>query len=373
MGQVLRDTTKLGGADNFVFSALRGIQAGREYYVIMCPLKLIPTMFIFNESELPPELRAQRIINKARIPEIASYLVNNTDDYVFSSLTASIDGRVEFRSIGKEGNHSKIGELVIPMSAKFLINDGQHRRAAIQEAIEKKPALGSETISVVFYIDRGLKHSQQMFSDLNKHAIRPTRSLNILYNNRDKFSQSLISILSAVPIFNGRTDVEKTSISNRSRKVFTLNSIYHATKELLGKAQKNPTMTEAEKKIVIEYWGEVYSNVDEWQKIVSGTISPAEARKEFVHVHGILLHALGILGKELLDKYPGAWKSKLKILKKIDWRRSNVKVWEGRAMLGGRLSKIHMNILLTKDYLKSKAGLKLSAEEHELEQKRRRR
>ena len=56
-----------------VFSALRGFQAGRDYYVAMCPLKLIPKIFLFDEDEIPAELRAQRALNKARVPEIARY------------------------------------------------------------------------------------------------------------------------------------------------------------------------------------------------------------------------------------------------------------------------------------------------------------
>ncbi len=44
----------------YIFPAIRGIQAGREYYVSMCPLRVIPRIFLFDEDELKPELRAQR-------------------------------------------------------------------------------------------------------------------------------------------------------------------------------------------------------------------------------------------------------------------------------------------------------------------------
>lgn len=36
---------------SYVFSALRGFQAGRAYYVAMCPLKLIPKIFLFDRDE----------------------------------------------------------------------------------------------------------------------------------------------------------------------------------------------------------------------------------------------------------------------------------------------------------------------------------
>lgn len=355
-------TTSSLNSETHTFPAVRGIQAGREYYVVMCQLHLIPKIFVFHEADMPPNLRAQRILNKARIPEIVSYLVNNTDDYVFSSLTASIDGDVEFSPEGKNGHVSKIGRLTVSMNARFLINDGQHRRAAIQEALEKKPELGSEYISVVFFIDRGLKHCQQVFSDLNKHAVRPSKSLNILYNNRDGFSRSIVEALQDVPIFHGYTDLERTSLSNRSTKVFTLNGVYHATRALLGRKEKNPDITDEERRKISDFWNQVYLNMEDWQAIVQKRIRPYIARQEYVHVHGVLLQALGLLGYELIEQFPKTWSKKLVELNKIDWKRGN-KHWEGRAMIGGRLSKVHMNIMLSKNYIKQQMGMKLTSKE----------
>lgn len=177
----------------YTFSALRGIQAGREYFLAMCPLKLIPKIFLFDEDELPPELRAQRSLNRARIPEIAQYLVENPKQYVFSSITASIDGEVRFQPIEESGPHINVGQLMVPMTARFIINDGQHRRAGIEEALKERPELGDETISVVFFLDSGLQRSQQMFADLNKHAVRPTKSLGIFYDLRNRYLSSLTS------------------------------------------------------------------------------------------------------------------------------------------------------------------------------------
>src|SRR5258708_36519063 len=110
----------------YVFPAIRGIQAGREYFVSMCPMRLIPRIFIFDEDELKPELRAQRILNRARVPEIARYLLRRTKNYTFSAITASVDGHVRFEPLGKDEAERSVGSLHIPMSAKFVINDGQH-------------------------------------------------------------------------------------------------------------------------------------------------------------------------------------------------------------------------------------------------------
>src|ERR1700728_766354 len=92
----VRESEQSTQSPAYVFSALTGVQAGRDYYVAMCPLKIIPKIFLFDEEELPPELRAQRTLNRARVPEIGRYVIENPQEYVFSAITASVDGEVGF-------------------------------------------------------------------------------------------------------------------------------------------------------------------------------------------------------------------------------------------------------------------------------------
>src|SRR4051794_8383803 len=113
------------GAFTYQFSALRGRQACRDYYAAMVPLGLVPKLFVFDDEELKPELRAQRKLNRSRIPEIAKYVLENPHEYVFSALTASVDGEVHFVADDRKGTENNIGVLTIPMSARFVINDGQ--------------------------------------------------------------------------------------------------------------------------------------------------------------------------------------------------------------------------------------------------------
>jgi DNA sulfur modification protein DndB len=351
----------------YVFPAIRGVQASKEYYVTMCPLKLIPKIFIYNESGLPPKLRAQRTLNKARIPEISNYIITNPKDYIFSSLTVSVDGDIKFTPLHESIKKSKLGLISIPMDARFIINDGQHRRAAIEAALEKKPELGLETISVVIFIDEGLKKSQQMFSDLNHHAVRPTRSLGILYDNRNPFSRMILDIINAVPIFSTLTELERTNISNRSTKLFTLSGVHKATKELLGKHAKNPTVTESEMQLAIEFWNEVLQNMPQWNQLLDGETTSYDLRQNQVNAHGVVLDALGIVGRALIKEWPTQWKKKLCGLRKINWARTNAKIWEGRALVGGRLSKTQSSVTLTANYIKSRLGVHLSQEELKLE------
>lgn len=195
---------------SFVFPAVKGIQANKEYFTAMVPLEVIPKIFQFTDEELPSEIRAQRVLNKSRIPEMRDYIIDNPESYVFSSLTVSVDGKMIFEPITEVD--LMVGHISISMSARFLINDGQHRRAAIAEAIKINPALKNEHISVVFYRDKGLKASQQMFSDLNRYAIRPTKSINILFNSREESSVIAKEVVKEVSVFTGLTEKENDCV-----------------------------------------------------------------------------------------------------------------------------------------------------------------
>jgi len=352
----------------YTFPALRGIQAGREYFVAMCPLKLLPKIFIFDEAPIPPELRAQRTLNLARIPDIAHYILENRHDYAFSAITASVDGDVRFEPANMGDGTSDIGRLVVPMSAHFIINDGQHRRAAIEDALEEQPDLEDETIAVVFYVDAGLRRSQQLFADLNKHAVRPTQSLGILYDYRDPLACLSRQLAERVVCFKGLTEMEKTTISNRAIKLFTLSGIYQATGALLGK-RKNQSISEEEQELSFHFWTELSCMIPEWQLAANRKVSSADLRRDYVHAHSIVILAMGLAGNALLHQYPQDWQIHLSPLQQIDWLRSNTDMWEGRAMIGGQMSKARQNVQLTANLLKAILGLELTSEEARLEEK----
>ncbi len=355
------------GSETYGFDAIRGTQAKREFYVAMCPLKIIPKLFIFNDYEIPPELRAQRIMKESRIPAIKNYILNNPDDYTFSSLTASVDGLMKFIPAASLGEDGKLGRLYINMDSRLLINDGQHRRKAIEEALKENPDLGHEMISVVFFQDAGLKRSQQMFSDLNKNAVKPTKSLNILYDHRDLFSKFIVSLAGDIDIFENRVEMEKTSISNRSTNAFTLNALADASLRLIG-LRKSKKPSEDEKKLIKDYWETVSKNIPEWQLLIQGKTTSSELRKNFVHTNTNCLNAIGIAGQIIIQEYPDTWKDVLKNLKKVDWTRASSD-WEKRLILNGQMQKHAAGIDLAANVILQKCGVALSEDRQRIEAK----
>lgn len=345
----------------YSFPAIRGIQAQREYYVSMCPLRIIPRIFSFDSEEVPPELRAQRNLSEDRIPELKQYLLDNPDNYVFSALTASIDAEIQFEALG-EGDGQRLGVLRVPMDARFIINDGQHRRAAIEAALRDNPSLGYETIAVVFFMDRGLKRCQQMFADLNRYVVRPSPSLGILYDHRDSLSTLTREAILGSRLFRDLVETEKSSLAARSRKLFTLSSFYIANKELVrgweGMALQDAVGA------VREFWEELATHIPEWTLVHERKLTAGEARRDHLHTHSLFLQAMGRMGHDLLEN--DAWRDLLSKLDQFNWSRSNA-VWEGRALSKGALHKTHRNVILTGNIIKQAMGLALTELERNTE------
>lgn len=342
----------------YSFPAIRAIQAGKPFYIATCPLRIIPKIFMYDEEEVPVELRAQRTLNKSRIPEMTRYLLESPKDYVFSALTASVGSDVEFLEADSMNN---LGTLRVPMDAQMLINDGQHRRAAIEEAIKENPELGQDNIAVLFFVDEGLQRSQQMFADLNKYAVRPSSSLGTLYDHRDQASELARYLSMNAKPFVGFTEFERSTISVRSSKLFTLSGIKQATRALFGKGPKDG-FNEDEQKQAVDFWNTLNNYMVEWQQVQAKTLSAAEFRQEFITAHGIGLQALAIVGKEISCIDKNEQQEKFEALKRISWLKSNSD-WSNRAMQHGRLSKATSNIFLTAIEIKRQIALPLSEED----------
>lgn len=347
--------------NNFYYSfpALKGIQAGREYFVFMCPLEIVSKLFLFNGDDIPPEHRSQRILNKKRIPEMASYIVTNPTDYVFSSLTASIDGDFNFSPIN-EAFSSDVGILNVSMNSILLINDGQHRRAAIEEALKENPHLGKETISIVLFIDEGLNRSQQIFADLNRHALNVSKSIGILYDSRDPIAIFTKELLDHNKVLNRYTDKENPSLSKLSAKLFTLSSINETNAKLLSGLQLSP---EASKELLIMFWDTLCETFTEWTYVFNKKLSSKELRSTCLNTNGVVLEALGLLGNYLYINDCDHWVDHLKRLNTINWDRDNSD-WLYRSIdSNGRVVKNATYIKLTYNMIKKKLSLPLTKEE----------
>ena len=307
------------------FPAMRGRIGGRIYYSTIMALSEIPRFFRFNDWEqIPAELRAQRVLNESRVPAITKYIVDNENSYLFSAITASY----ATDDISYEPGASiqpDIGTVQLDLEdTEFVINDGQHRCAAIAQALKENPKLAKDRISVLLFPSESNDRMQQMFSDLNRFAQRPSKSINILYDHRDALAALTNVVVEKVDVFRGRVDMERVSIPIRSDKLFALSTIYDANKELLGN-KIEPVGSEPFEKTcyrAAEYWDELAKVMKDWEKVAQGLVPPAAVRQEKISTHATVLRALGGVGRILQERYPDEWREHLNQLASVDWRKS---------------------------------------------------
>lgn len=345
----------------FKFPAVKGVQAKKEYYIAMVPMKMLNKIFQEDEEVVLPEYRAQRRLNENRIPEICKYIVENEESYVFSALAASIDGDFTFIEIDESG----LGILEVDMSSRFLINDGQHRKAAILEAIKEKKELGEETISVVFYEDKGLARSQQMFTDLNKHAVKTSNSIAELYDSRDPLAVITRNVISKISFFNEYVDKEKDNLGKYSSALFTLNTFYNANKRIVGKTRCDNKAEE----FLTTYWNYIVTNMVPWKEMVSKELSKTELREKYIATQAVVIQAFGRVGASVYENKEYLTEDVFSKLKNINWKRSNER-WKQRVIRNdGRMINNSLAIMLTSNEIKKILDLKLNGEELEAENK----
>lgn len=346
------------------FPAMRGVIGQREYYSCMMKMNVVPKMFTFRDwAEFTPEEREQRVLNQKRIPSIAKYVTENEDGYLFASITASYKCPVKFKPLGEDG----LGMLEMDFQeAEFVINDGQHRCAAIAHALKENPALGEETISVLLFPYENRDRMQQMFSDLNRFVQKTSKSLDILYDKRDPLSRLTLDVITGVDVFEGMVDRDAISIGIRSPKLFTLSAIYDSNKELLRDHDVHGDDYEGEGDsfnelvaLSIGFWRSVAAHMPAWRAVRDQHMRAMELRQESLASHSTILRAIGSAGADLLRDYPDDWKDRLSPLETIDWRKSNPD-WEGVCVVAGSVSSNRQSRQATRAYIKRHLGLSLS-------------
>ena len=281
--------------------AMRGKMGSRTYYGVLMPMSGVPQFFRFtNWTGISPDDREQRVLNEKRVPDLAGYITENEEDYIFSSITASYKGEPKFEPFSEGSN---IGALILQLGDEFIINDGQH----------------------------------------------------ILYDKRDDLAAATLSMIDELPVFKELTDNENISLGVKSTKLFTLAALYDANAELLKGREKEPT--EANVPFLVDYWSALAEHMPDWTKVMKGQQLALELRQEKISSHSTVLRALGGVGLELM--HSPNWKSQLAALEDIDWRKKNPE-WQGVCISSKSVASNRQARAATKAFIKAKLGLALT-------------
>lgn len=340
--------------------AMRGKMGNRTYYACLMPMSAVPQFFKFtNWAGISPEDREQRQLNDKRVPDLATYILENEEDYLFSSITASYKSEPIFEPYGGSGD---IGVLKLKLGDELVINDGQHRCAGIVKALENgSEQLKDDALSVLLFPGESTERRQQMFSDLNRFVQKTSKSLDILYDKRDDVAAATLSAIQQVPVLKELTEKEKVSLEVKSTKLFTLAALYDANAELLRGHEKDDIAANAAR--LVTYWTAVADHMPDWIKVLEGHKKAIELRQEKISSHSTVLRAMGGLGAELYAS--GDLNAALAPLEAIDWSKKNPE-WEGVCMVANSVVSNRQARAATKAFLKSKLGLSVTDAEQRM-------
>jgi len=340
--------------------AMRGKMGTRTYYACLMPMSAVPQFFKFtNWAGISPEDREQRQLVDKRVPDLAAYILENEEDYLFSSITASYKEEPEFEPYGGSGD---IGILKLRLGDELVINDGQHRCAGIVKALESGgDRFKNDALSILLFPGETTERRQQMFSDLNRFVQKTSKSLDILYDKRDEIAAATLSAIQQVPVLKELTEKERVSLEVRSTKLFTLAALYDANAELLRDHKKDDISTNADR--LVTYWTAVAAHMPDWLKVLDGQKKAIELRQEKISSHSTVLRALGGLGAELIAT--GDLEKALTPLEAIDWSKKNPE-WEGICIVANSVVSNRQARAATKAFLKSKLGLSVTDAEQRI-------
>lgn len=171
----------------------------------------------------------QRALKEGRPTEIAKYLVGDSEHFFNALVVAVYGGDPEFMEFDvqvsaqsrskrystkiPEWAKSSFGYLHLSGKETLFALDGQHRLAGIKLAVEQKPSLADEKVTVLFLshktTDSGRQRTRKLFTTLNKTAIPVNKSEIIALDESDTAAIITRRLVETHPFFsNGQVKTE---------------------------------------------------------------------------------------------------------------------------------------------------------------------
>jgi len=332
---------------------------------------------------------AQRKLAKTRVTnEIVPYLLNS-DDAFFSSLALILvpaSGKplkegsdFRFVPIAADG---KIGTLEIDESVDMFPADGQHRAAAIIEALKQdRGRMTPQEVPVVLlpYVDK--EKLRQHFSDLNLNAKPVSQSIGYAFESRDPIVIITKRIMKDVPLFEKRVNELSNSLAKKSPDVITMGTLVQAHHILLealyGSKYKDESeitdlrqLDPADERVgavaekLRDVWEVVIDNIPEWDLLMNGKVSARELREGdeakgttgYVFAFGLGWQAIATAAAAVIKDERDDWSEDLAhCLRAVDWKKGSH--WHGIAMVGDRVNNTGPGIKATAGYILRAGGL----------------
>jgi DNA sulfur modification protein DndB len=359
------------------FPALRGKMGELDYALVMMKLgELVKHISYAEEIQewdggIPAEFKKQRKLNMSRIiNEMVPYLTA-TPDHFYGAITAELErpgdpqNKLLFEPVG---GHETMGILTLDGSEQVMALDGQHRLKSIELSMKTHPDLARESIAVILVPGKGYKKSQQLFTDLNRYAKQPSKTLNLLFEHREFFAVVAKEVASGARTFRDRVNLETNSLGQKAKHHITLGVLYECVLALLDGHYNDGEKAEGKIREATNLITHIYDDVvaptlPEFETMLTGNALPYDLRCKYIFGHSVGQQAIARTIRTARDAAGDQWESVVrKGFAAIDWRLTNP-LWEGAAVQGGAIGSRRQNIEQTSTVLKLLLNLAASPKE----------
>lgn len=339
---------------------------------------------------------AQRDLTKTRVMnDMVPYLMKPDNNPFFSALTlimVPMDGEnlaegVDYKFEAPEGH--EIGELRVEGQVLLFLADGQHRQAALAEALTRNRNLAKQEVPVILLPFTSVKRARQLFSDLNLNAKVVSKTLGLSYESRNPVVLIAKRVMDDVALFDEgrRVNQKGNSLSAKSPAVISMNTLVEVTSNILSALLDTPVkslrghpdliaienlepdndLVIAAAQPVVEAWEVIIDAFPRWQDVIDGEVTAGILRdgvkdeednvieEGYVATFGLGWQALGLVAAAVIRIEGDDWSEQLeRAIGSVDWQKG--KQWNGIAMVGGRVNNTAPGIRNTAGYVLDKAG-----------------
>lgn len=325
---------------------------------------------------------------------IGDYIRENVDGkFILPPLTLNLSEEVIVHSIEYPDGEppTKNGMLILPMSAKIDITDGQHRRSGIAQAYKKLPRekqkmLDQSSIAVMITCESSVSQVHQDFADCSRTKPLAQSQLAV-YDRRNPANALVIDLINMVPLFTGKVDSTSLKLSKKSPGAFLTNQVRQVVKVLMtggygiaeldfeekAKAELgsgNSPIYQAKRDTYVAFLSAAVDAIPLLREIATLTPDLMKTRVPAFRDEGwVCLSATGLnmiarLGYEMTKDGEENWRDYVAKMSNIDWRRS-APIWRGNVVSedGDRVLTAHKSFGAGVRVLKSAIGWSSKSDE----------
>ncbi|EBC8304268.1 DGQHR domain-containing protein [Salmonella enterica] len=279
----------------FKYPCLIGHQGGRRVLTISAKFDELSRLLAADNFSHTLS-RSQRELNSRRASAFADYVVNGLNDdsgFIIPPLIGNIEGDI---AVEVSPEFPSFGFLIIPMNAKIVLFDGQHRQVGVAEVCQMLCNMHTQTVTVELSENLTLEQRQQFFSDINGNASKPNAAINLAYDRSNPLSQLVRDVVMANDKLKNKTDFERTNISSKSAAWVSFKSLCDASSRFIRLSEEfDATKASGD---LAKIWGAWCAFTGLYD---AGDYPYGEYSQEWLTFTAVMINGFGFAVQELLE------------------------------------------------------------------------